>query len=82
MSNLGAEDADWILLIGTNPRFEAPLFNARIRKGYVQKELNVALIGPNVNLTYDYEVCFITSYIITNNIIFLITNSQGIGNKL
>lgn len=49
------EEADWVLLIGTNPRFEAPLFNARIRKGYVQKDLNVALIGPQVNLTYDYE---------------------------
>ena len=28
----GVENADQILLIGTNPRFEAPLFNARIRK--------------------------------------------------
>ncbi|KAG8246551.1 NADH-ubiquinone oxidoreductase 75 kDa subunit, mitochondrial [Homalodisca vitripennis] len=50
----GVEEADWILLIGTNPRFEAPLFNARIRKAYVQKELNVAVVGPAVNLTYDY----------------------------
>ncbi|WP_278924692.1 molybdopterin-dependent oxidoreductase, partial [Pseudophaeobacter profundi] len=50
----GVEEADWILLIGTNPRFEAPLFNARIRKAYVHNEANVALIGPKVNLTYDY----------------------------
>lgn len=50
----GVEEADWILLVGTNPRFEAPLFNARIRKAYVHKELNVALVGPKVNLTYDY----------------------------
>lgn len=50
----GVEEADWILLIGTNPRFEAPLFNSRIRKSYVHKECNVALIGPKVNLTYDY----------------------------
>ena len=28
----GVEEADLILLVGTNPRFEAPLFNARIRK--------------------------------------------------
>ena len=27
-----AQDADLVLLIGTNPRFEAPLINARIRK--------------------------------------------------
>lgn len=28
----GVEEADVVLLVGTNPRFEAPLFNARIRK--------------------------------------------------
>lgn len=48
------EDADFVLLIGTNPRFEAPLLNARIRKGFVHKETDVALLGPNVDLTYDY----------------------------
>lgn len=31
----GVEEADVLLLIGTNPRFEAPLFNARIRKRFV-----------------------------------------------
>lgn len=51
----GVEEADWILLVGTNPRFEAPLFNSRIRKAYVHKETNIALVGPKVNLTYDYE---------------------------
>lgn len=51
----GIEEADWILLIGTNPRFEASLVNARIRKTYIQNESNVALIGPKVDLTYDYE---------------------------
>ncbi|KAK6629887.1 NADH dehydrogenase Fe-S protein subunit 1 ndufs1 [Polyplax serrata] len=51
----GIEEADWILLIGTNPRFEAPLVNARIRKSYIQNESNVALIGPKVDLTYDYQ---------------------------
>ncbi|KAI5754804.1 hypothetical protein M8J77_011638 [Diaphorina citri] len=51
----GAEEADLILLIGTNPRFEAPLFNARIRKGYLTNELDVAYIGPKVDLRYDYE---------------------------
>lgn len=57
---LEIEEADVILLIGTNPRFEAPLINARIRKGWIHNELDVALIGPKVNLTYEYEVsiCF------------------------
>uniref|UniRef100_A0A224XJ10 NADH-ubiquinone oxidoreductase 75 kDa subunit, mitochondrial n=1 Tax=Panstrongylus lignarius TaxID=156445 RepID=A0A224XJ10_9HEMI len=49
------EEADLILLVGTNPRFEAPLINARIRKGWIHNELEVALIGPKVNLTYDYD---------------------------
>nr|CAD7444597.1 unnamed protein product [Timema bartmani] len=51
----GVEEADLVLLIGTNPRFEAPLFNSRIRKSYLHNELDVALIGPKVDLTYDYE---------------------------
>uniref|UniRef100_A0A8D8LWD8 NADH-ubiquinone oxidoreductase 75 kDa subunit, mitochondrial n=1 Tax=Cacopsylla melanoneura TaxID=428564 RepID=A0A8D8LWD8_9HEMI len=49
------EDADLVLLIGTNPRFEAPLFNARLRKGYLTNELDVGYIGPKVDLRYDYE---------------------------
>ncbi|XP_028164090.1 NADH-ubiquinone oxidoreductase 75 kDa subunit, mitochondrial-like [Ostrinia furnacalis] len=48
------EDADYVLLIGTNVRFEAPLLNARIRKAFIHKEADVALIGPQVDLTYDY----------------------------
>lgn len=52
---VGVEEADLVLLIGTNPRFEAPLFNSRIRKSWVHNELDVAVIGPQVNLTYDYE---------------------------
>lgn len=51
----GIEEADLILLVGTNPRFEAPLLNARIRKTYIHKECDVALLGPKVDLTYDYE---------------------------
>lgn len=52
----GVQDADVVLLIGTNPRFEAPLFNARIRKAWVNNELRVASVGPNVDLTYEHEV--------------------------
>ncbi|XP_030745348.1 NADH-ubiquinone oxidoreductase 75 kDa subunit, mitochondrial [Sitophilus oryzae] len=50
----GAEEADFVLLIGTNPRLEAPLLNSRLRKGYVHNELDVALIGPKVDLRYKY----------------------------
>ena len=49
------EQADAILLVGTNPRVEAPLINARIRKRYVAGGaggLKVAAIGPHAELTY------------------------------
>ncbi|XP_059048656.1 NADH-ubiquinone oxidoreductase 75 kDa subunit, mitochondrial isoform X2 [Achroia grisella] len=48
------EDADFVLLIGTNVRFEAPLLNARIRKAFIHKETDVAVVGPKIDLTYDY----------------------------
>ncbi|AAV96015.1 NADH-quinone oxidoreductase subunit NuoG [Ruegeria pomeroyi] len=47
------DDADMILLIGTNPRDEAPVLNARIRKAW-SRGAEVALIGPAADLTYDY----------------------------
>lgn len=49
------EEADLVLLVGTNPRYEAPLLNTRLRKGYVHKEQDIALIGPQVDLSYKYE---------------------------
>jgi NADH-quinone oxidoreductase subunit G len=47
------DDAEMILLIGTNPRDEAPVLNARIRKAWL-KGAKVALIGEAADLTYDY----------------------------
>lgn len=40
----GAEDADLVLLVGTNPRFEAPILNARLRKGWIHTETNVSML--------------------------------------
>ncbi|OQR69871.1 NADH-ubiquinone oxidoreductase 75 kDa subunit [Tropilaelaps mercedesae] len=51
----GVENADLLLVIGCNPRFESPVFNARIRKMWIANELDVALVGPKVDLTYSYE---------------------------
>ncbi|HPD94033.1 MAG: NADH-quinone oxidoreductase subunit G [Rhodobacter sp.] len=48
------DDAQMILLIGTNPRDEAPVLNARIRKAWL-KGAKVALIGAPADLTYDYS---------------------------
>lgn len=49
------ETADAVLLIGTNPRLEAPMINARIRKAYLKNRIKVALIGEKCDLNYAYE---------------------------
>ncbi|ESO88030.1 hypothetical protein LOTGIDRAFT_206956 [Lottia gigantea] len=51
----GIEEADLVVLIGTNPRYEAPIFNARLRKSWVHNELDVALLGSPVDLSFEYE---------------------------
>jgi NADH-quinone oxidoreductase subunit G len=51
----GIEQADAIVLVGTNPRLEAAVLNARIRKRWRQGALTVALIGERADLTYPYE---------------------------
>ena len=50
----GIEEADAILIVGSNPRKEASLINARIRKTWRAKGLPIALIGEHADLTYDY----------------------------
>jgi len=47
------DTAQTIMLIGTNPVVEAPVLNARIRKAW-SKGCNISLIGPKVDLTYEY----------------------------
>ena len=52
----GIEESDLILLIGTNPRHEATILNARIRKTFAQKNVPIYSIGNPGDLTYDYEI--------------------------
>ena len=51
----GLEQADVILLVGTNPRFEAPVLNARIRKLWLAGRTRVGVIGEANDLTYGYD---------------------------
>jgi NADH-quinone oxidoreductase subunit G len=51
----GIEQADAMLIIGSNPRREAPVLNARIRKRWRAGNFPVGLIGEAVDLTYDYK---------------------------
>src|SRR5215211_4588670 len=51
----GIESADAILIVGSNPRIEASLINARIRKRWRIAPLPIGVIGEWADLTYDYE---------------------------
>ncbi|HJS31833.1 MAG TPA: NADH-quinone oxidoreductase subunit NuoG [Alphaproteobacteria bacterium] len=51
----GIDQADVLLLVGTNPRWEAPVLNARIRKRWLTGRLKIAAIGPQLDLTYRYD---------------------------
>ncbi len=51
----GIEQADAVLIIGSNPRFEASVLNARIRKRWKQGNLPVGVIGEIGDTRYDYE---------------------------
>ena len=51
----GIEDSDFILLIGTNPRFEATIVNARIRKSYLNNNTKIVSVNDVGDLTYPYK---------------------------
>mgnify|MGYP003353892821 CR=1 FL=1 len=48
------EDADIILLVGVNPRTEAPVLNSRILKAINKKKAKVLSVGTPADLTYPY----------------------------
>src|SRR5205085_6443102 len=51
----GIEQADALLVVGSNPRKEAAILNARIRKRWRSGQLKIGLIGPKADLTYRYD---------------------------
>jgi len=51
----GIEDADACLIVGSNPRLEAPIINARLRKRAGAGGFKVGVVGENVDLTYRAE---------------------------
>ena len=51
----GIEYADAILLVATNPRHEAAVLNARIRKQYLRSDLEIGLVGEEFESTFEYE---------------------------
>src|ERR1044071_704339 len=51
----GIEQADALLIIGANPRKEAAVLNARIRKRWRTGQLKVGVVGAKADLTYEYD---------------------------
>lgn len=51
----GVDQADAILLVGTNPRLEATLLNARIRRNWMERGVKIGVIGEAADLTYTYD---------------------------
>ncbi len=51
----GIEQADAVLLVGTNPRAEAPLLNVRLRKIWLANKARIGVVGPAADLTYEFE---------------------------
>ncbi|TKT79080.1 NADH-quinone oxidoreductase subunit NuoG [Aquamicrobium sp. LC103] len=52
----GIEDADALLIVGANPRFEASVLNARIRKRWRAGNFPIGVIGDMGDLRYDHEM--------------------------
>ena len=50
------EESDFILLVGTNPRYEATILNSRIRKSYLNNRAEIYSFGDQGDLTYPYKV--------------------------
>ncbi len=51
----GIEEATSLLIVGANPRREAPILNARIRKRWLRGDFKIGLIGEKADLTYTYD---------------------------
>ncbi|TLD34105.1 hypothetical protein PspLS_00806 [Pyricularia sp. CBS 133598] len=51
----GVEEADAILIVGSNPRHEAAVLNARIRKQWLRSDLEIAVVGETWDSTFEFE---------------------------
>jgi len=51
----GIDEADAIMIVGSNPRKESPVLNARIRKRFLKGDCLIGVIGEKADLTYPYN---------------------------
>ncbi len=74
----GIEKSDLILLIGTNPRFEATMLNARIRKSFLKNNTEIFSLEDLGDLTYPYKILTNT----TEEVKKIIENNSEISKKI
>ncbi len=74
----GIEESDLIILIGTNPRYEATILNARIRKSFLKNKTKVYSFGNIGDITYPYKILENN----TDTIKDIIENKNEISNKI
>ncbi len=74
----GVEESDLILLIGTNPRFEATILNSRIRKTYLKNKTEIFSLEDVGDLTYPYKVLENNPKVIDK----IIKNEHNFSNKI
>ena len=74
----GIEDSDLIILIGTNPRYEATILNTRIRKNYVKNKTEIFSLSNVGDLTYPYKIIGNKTNIIQE----IINNKHDVSEKI
>ncbi|MDC3076775.1 NADH-quinone oxidoreductase subunit NuoG [Candidatus Pelagibacter sp.] len=74
----GIEKSDLIILIGTNPRFEATILNSRIRKSFLKNKTEIISLGNVGDLTYPYNVIDNSTDIIKE----IVENNHEISKKI
>ena len=74
----GIEDSDLIVLIGTNPRYEATILNLKIRKSYLKNKTDIYSLGDLGDLTYPYKVVDANTETIKN----IVENKNDLSNKI
>ena len=74
----GIEDSDLIVLIGTNPRYEATILNLKIRKSYLKNKTDIYSLGDLGDLTYPYKIVDANTETIKN----IVENKNDLSNKI
>jgi len=74
----GLEESDLIILVGTNPRFEATILNSRIRRAYLKNKTTIYSVGDVGDLTYPYAILDNNTKIIKD----IVSNKHEVSTKI